>query len=172
MPFSNRSCEGSRQQLFHMCYRFLQLFCAHNLANQHAVASDPRAVPTALAHFDYDLGADNFLIALHEKNYHLTCNIHNDVITAFVKLGLRFVRSRACYAARRDGMNRIRVRRRYGLGGGTGSAEVRARRRYGLGGWAGRPENCSAGGGGGVTWTPAEGGGWRNGVPRRALCFV
>ena len=28
--------------------------------------------------------------------------------------------------------------------------------------------------GGGVTWTPAEGGGggWRNGVPRRALCFV
>ena len=36
----------------------------------------------------------------------------------------------------------------------------------------GRPENCSAGGG--VTWTPAEGGGggWRNGVPCRALCFV
>ena len=30
------------------------------------------------------------------------------------------------------------------------------------------------GGGGGVTWTPAEGGGggWRNGVPCRALCFV
>ena len=29
-------------------------------------------------------------------------------------------------------------------------------------------------GGGGVTWTPAEGGGggWRNGVPCRALCFV
>ena len=34
-----------------------------------------------------------------------------------------------------------------------------------------QPENCSAGG---VTWTPAEGGGggWRNGVSCRAFCFV
>ena len=41
--------------------------------------------------------------------------------------------------------------------------------------YAGQPENCSAGGGGGGGDMDARGrrgGGWRNGVPCRALCFV
>ena len=39
--------------------------------------------------------------------------------------------------------------------------------------WATRKLLCGGGGGGCVTWMPGRrGGGWRNGVPCRALCFV
>ena len=43
---------------------------------------------------------------------------------------------------------------------------------WGVGGAIGRPEDCSARGGGDMDARRRRGGGWRNGVPCRALCFV
>ena len=69
--------------------RFLQHFCDDNAANQNAVANNADSVPTALAHLDYELGADMFLIKLHEKNYQLTSVIDDNVVTAFLNIGLK-----------------------------------------------------------------------------------